>query len=344
MRKVRVPATQPLSAPRSCPKSDSSWAGIVVEPWIVGVGWEPLVVNLSAVDDVNGRINDVITGCFLLSHSFLIRSVLFAAAISSKQQVQTYWARSLSENSRQWWIFHGLPQRIPVQCLMQSAVADTLVVGFIWNDFFAPSLNLLRRSGASDYLRTLEFWAEVVPILFLPMLALVRWRKRSIHIAFRCSISCTDCKKQGPNPSQRSRGSKYFGKWLDRPHLVTISESLWFPLAVCFLSFWAEICSVSNALSSEMLVKFCQMGPLGMAKRLRLASTQPKGSKYHIGLRNGGGLIWDMAWYGLIWDGQMLIFHDISILSKIQAQSQSVQISAIESVKHSKDVYIYIYI
>ena len=34
-----------LSAPRSCPKSDSSWAGIVVEPWIsVGVGWEPLVV------------------------------------------------------------------------------------------------------------------------------------------------------------------------------------------------------------------------------------------------------------------------------------------------------------
>lgn len=136
MRKVRVPATQPLSAPRSCPKSDSSWAGIVVEPWIVGVGWEPLVVNLSAVDDVNGRINDVITGCFLLSHSFLIRSVLFAAAISSKQQVQTYWARSLSENSRQWWIFHGLPQRIPVQCLMQSAVADTLVVGFIWNDFF----------------------------------------------------------------------------------------------------------------------------------------------------------------------------------------------------------------
>jgi p-aminobenzoyl-glutamate transporter AbgT len=80
-----------------------------------------------------------------------------------------------------------------VQCLMQSAVADTLVVGFIWNDFFAPSLNLLRRSGASDYLRTLEFWAEVVPIFFLPMLALVRWRKRSIHIAFRCSISCTNC-------------------------------------------------------------------------------------------------------------------------------------------------------
>ena len=40
----------------------------------------------------------------------------------------------------------------------------------------------------------------------------------------------------------------------------------------------------------------------------------------------------------------LLIFHDISILSKtIQAQSQSVQISAIESVKHSKDVYIYIY-
>ena len=78
---------------------------------------------------------------------------------------------------------------------------------------------------------------------------------------------------------------------------------------------------------------------------LRLASTQPKGSKYHIGLRNGGGLIW--PYHGLIWDGQMLIFHDISILSKtIQAQSQSVQISAIESVKHSKDVYIctYIYI
>ena len=43
----------------------------------------------------------------------------------------------------------------------------------------------------------------------------------------------------------------------------------------------------------------------------------------------------------------LLIFHDISILSKtIQAQNQSVQISAIESVKHSKDVYIctYIYI
>ena len=45
-----------------------------------------------------------------------------------------------------------------------------------------------------------------------------------------------------------------------------------------------------------------EIGPLmGHWGWLRLASTQPKGSKYHIGLRNGGGLIWlDMGWADVV--------------------------------------------
>ena len=80
--------------------------------------------------------------------------------------------------------------------------------------------------------------------------------------------------RQGPNPSQRSRGSKYFSKLLD------------LDLRFRFLFSFTHTSSL-RSLELET-VDFWHFYSNPICWWLRLVSTQLRGSKHQIGLRPGG--------------------------------------------------------